>query len=91
MVQKFLEYRGGCVIYYNFSECVDMSNYFVSLALWPSASAVLTKKLHDMENEQIRPQNIFMYGFSLGARIIVDGAINFGTQRVGSIDGENDK
>lgn len=89
MVRKFLEYRGGCVIYFNFSECVDMSNYLISLQLWPSASAVITKKLHDMENEQIHPENIYMYGFSLGGRIIVDGAINYGTKKVGAIDGEN--
>lgn len=66
-----------------------MSNYLISLQLWPSASAVITKKLHDMENEQIHPENIYMYGFSLGGRIIVDGAINYGTKKVGAIDGEN--
>lgn len=87
MVKKFLEYRGGCVIYFNFSACVDMSNYLVSLARWPSASAVLTKKLYDMENEYIHPGNVHMYGFSLGGRIIVDGAINYGTHKIGSIDG----
>lgn len=66
-----------------------MSNYLVSLARWPSASAVITKKLYEMEYEHIHPKNIFMYGFSLGGRIIVDGAINYGTQKVGSIDGKN--
>ena len=88
LVKKFLEYRGGCVLYFNFSECVDMSNYFISLARWQSASAVITKKLFDMESEYINPRNIYMYGFSLGGRIIIDGAINYGTQKVGSIDGK---
>lgn len=66
-----------------------MSNYVTSLGLWQSASAVLTEKLHEIETEGVLPANISMYGFSLGARVAVDAAINYGTQKVGSMYGEN--
>lgn len=89
LVQKYLQYRGGCVIYFNYSACVDMSNYVTSLGLWQSASAVLTEKLHEIETEGVLPANISMYGFSLGARVAIDAAINYGTQKVGSMYGEN--
>lgn len=88
MVQKFLQYRGGCVIYLNYSKCIDMSNYIVTLTRWQSVSALVTKKLNDMEDEEIDPNNILLYGFSIGARIVIDGAINFGPQKVGLIDGK---
>lgn len=89
MEQKFLQFRGGCVIYFNYSACVDMANYGVSLELWPSASAVLTEKLREIENEGFSPANFSLYGFSLGARIVVDGAINYnnGTLKVGLLYG----
>jgi uncharacterized membrane protein len=41
-----------------------------------------------MEAEGIDPAKIFMYGHSLGARMVIDAAIKFGTQKIGMIDGE---
>lgn len=91
LVGKFIEHRGGCVIYFNYSACIDNANYFNSLNNWPNASAVLTKKLNDMERELISPINILLYGHSLGSWVAVDGAINFGPQKVGLIDCNNDE
>lgn len=85
-IEMLLKYRGGCVIFLNYSSCVDDDNYILTLNRWPSVSAVVTKKLISMEKEGILPENIFMYGFSLGARIVIDAAINFGKQKIGLID-----
>lgn len=73
----------------NYSSCVDNKNYVVTLTQWKSLSAMVTKKLNTMEKEGILPDNIFMYGFSLGARIVIDAAINFGKQKIGMIDGRD--
>lgn len=71
-----------------YEDCIDDGNYLHSLSLWGSVSAVLTEKLRQMETDGISPKNIFMYGFSLGAWIAIDAAINFGKQKIGLIDGE---
>lgn len=75
------------MISFEYTDCVDDNDYVASLKQFNAISAVLTKKLNDMENEKISPADIFMYGFSLGARLLVDAAINFGPGRIGSIDG----
>lgn len=41
-----------------------------------------------MEAEGIDPANIYMYGHSLGARMVIDAGIKFGFNRIGLIDGE---
>ena len=87
-VRKLLHHRGGCVIYLNYSACIDMSNYIFTMMHWQSVSALVTKKLKNMETEGVSPVNIFLYGFSIGARIMIDGAINFGPQKIGLLDGK---
>lgn len=77
------------MIFFDYSACDDDTNYFGSLKQFDPLSAVLTKILHDMEDEGVPPVNIHMYGFSLGARIAIEAAINFGPGKVGSIDGKN--
>lgn len=88
-IEKILKHRGGCVIFLNYSSCVNNNNYAATLAHWKSLSAMVTVKLNTMEKEGIIPDNIFMYGFSLGARIVIDAAINFGKQKIGMIDGRD--
>lgn len=88
LIESFLKYRGGCVVYMNYEDCVDDGNYLKSLKLWRPVSAVLTEKLRRMETDGVSPRNIFMYGFSLGAWIAIDAAINFGKHKIGMIDGE---
>lgn len=85
--EKYLQYRGGCVIFYDYSPCVDFSNYIKTLTYFNITSAVITKKLNDMVNESISPDNIHLYGFSLGAQMMIKGAIDFGPDRVASLDG----
>lgn len=83
LVENLLKHRGGCVIFLNYSSCIDEKNYVVTMNKWRSVSAVVTKKLKDMKRERIPPANVFLYGFSLGARIIVEAAINLGSRKLG--------
>lgn len=39
-----------------------------------------------MAAEGILPENIHMYGHSLGARLVLDAGMRFGKKRIGSID-----
>jgi len=38
--------------------------------------------------EGVKPINILLYGFSLGARIVVEAAYDFGHHKIGAIDGK---
>lgn len=87
MVEKLLNYRGGCVIFVNYLAYVYNADYLKTLLNWQGVSTVITNKLRDMEREGVLPENIFIYGFSLGSRIAIDAAINFGKQKIGLIDG----
>lgn len=87
-VENILKYRTGCLVFLNYTNCFDMNNYGKTLDRFKEISNLLLIMLHSMENEGIESENIFMYGFSLGARAVIDAAINFGKQKIGSIDGE---
>lgn len=65
-----------------------MKNYLNTYRRWHEISNLLMIMLHLMENEGIDGENIFMYGFSLGARAVIDAALKFGKKKVGYIDGE---
>lgn len=88
MIEKLVSHRGGCIIYTDYSGLMDNEDYFKTLSNWLKVSHIVTKKLRDLESEGIQPENIFMYGFSLGARIVIDSAIRFGKRKIGMIDGE---
>lgn len=91
LVTKLLEYRGGCIIFMNYSAIIDGSNYLHALSNWRNLSVDLTQKLREMENEGINPEKIFMYGYSIGGRLVIDAALNFGPDKIGLIDGEYKK
>lgn len=90
LIEKLQKHRGGCIIYAD-SSVVLSSDYLKALSNWAMVSKVITNRLRDMESEGIQPGNIFMYGFSLGARIVIDAAIQFGKQKIGLIDGKRYK
>jgi hypothetical protein len=55
---------------------------------WPQISKLLKRKLDQMVAEGVSPDNIYMYGHSLGARLVVDAGFKFGENRIGMIDGK---
>jgi predicted alpha/beta-fold hydrolase len=89
LVKKLLKYRGGCVITMNWGVYSDNINYEkVVIFDWPDVSAVLLKRLKQLEAEGVSPDDIFMFGHSLGARLVIDAGINFGKGRIAQIDGK---
>lgn len=48
---------------------------------------VVLKRLKILEAEGVPPDNVLMYGHSLGARLFIHVGIRFGKNRIGLIDG----
>lgn len=96
ITKKLLQYRGGCVILMDFKLYSDLPNlslfqsYYPLVANFSKISNVLTKKLRNLEVEGFNPDNVFMFGFSYGARLVIDAAANFGIQKIKEIDGKID-
>ncbi|CAO1410455.1 unnamed protein product [Diamesa serratosioi] len=92
LINKLLQYRGGCIILVDYKYYSNIPNvsltetYFPLIANFSKVSNVLTKKLKNLEVEGLNPDNVFMYGHSLGARLVIDAAVNFGKKRIKEID-----
>lgn len=89
LVEKFQKYRGGCIIVVDWGKFSDYSTYNEILLIhFPGMSALLTRKLKQITSGGVSPDNIYMYGHSYGARIVIDAGLNFGTRKISSIDGK---
>lgn len=92
----YLKYRGGCVIFLDYSECVasDIPLVLGFLSELISSSylsvyALITKKLLEMESQGVSlKDDLHMFGFSLGAESVIQGALGVGEKRVESISSE---
>ena len=88
MIGNLTEIRGGCIIFIDYSYYGNNFQYFLFLTHFTSISAVMTRKLKDLESEGFNPDNWFMFGHSAGARLVIDASANFGYQKVKEIDGK---
>lgn len=89
LVDKLQKYRGGCVISMNWGNYSDKINYEeVVLVHWERVSEVLTRRLFKLESERVSPNDIYMYGHSLGGRLVIDAGLKFGEGKIFQIDGE---
>lgn len=79
-------HRGGCII------CMDYGAYSQSypnlLILFNKIAEIFTAKLIALKKYNFSPFTAFLFGFSVGARIVVKGAIDFGKYQIGRIDGK---
>lgn len=89
LVQKLQKYRTGCIINIDWGTFADITNYDKIVRVhFPRVSAVLTKRLKQLEAEGVSPDDIYMYGHSLGARLVIDAGLKFGERKIGLIDGD---
>lgn len=90
MVGNLSEVRSGCIIFLDYSFYGDDPLYFQLVNKdFENISKVLTAKLNQFEAEGFDPKDLWMFGHSAGARLVIDAAANFGYQKVEQIDGKN--
>lgn len=69
-IANLLKYSQGCVFFFDYSVYSKNGNYFALVPHYEGIRAVLVKKLLQIGG----PERIFMFGFSFGARLTIDGA-----------------
>jgi hypothetical protein len=71
MVQNYLSFRGNCVFFMDYSN-FSSRGYFDLTPHFGEISSTLRRKLLSFNS----PEKIQMFGFSFGARLVVDAAID---------------
>lgn len=89
LAQKLVQYRGGCIILMDWTKYSN-NIYYPSVFAndYKKISNAVSRRFFALQAEGILPENIFLYGHSMGARIFIDAAITFGPGKIGEIDGE---
>ena len=65
-----------------------VSDYFILVGKFDSISSLLVKKLLQLESQGFDENKIFLFGFSFGARLVINAGILFGENRIAGIDGK---
>lgn len=87
LISNLLNYRGGCVIFMDYYKFAKAEKFFKLLRKFTKISAVLLKKLRQLNESGVNDDDLFMYGFSFGARLVIDAGVNYGINRIKQIDG----
>lgn len=87
---KFVKYRGGCVIIYNWGSLSNHNNYYkVAKRNWPIAVAIMLSRIKSLTSiEGFSPDRFLLYGHSLGARMVVEVGMQFNDGKISQIDGD---
>lgn len=66
-----------------------VQDYFFLVRKFIPLSEVLVDKLRQLETQGFDPDNLFMYGFSFGAQLVINAGNLYGANRVAEIDGKH--
>ena len=86
LISNLTVFRGGCTIFMNYSYYSDTINYAAVVVHFQPISNLLLRKLNQLKSEGVTGDQIFMFGFSFGGRLVIDAALNFGTSLIDKID-----
>lgn len=86
LISNLSFYRGGCVIFMNYSYFSDRDNYFEVITHFKPISELVARKLRQLSFEGVRSDAMFMFGFSFGGRIVIEAAMLYGPKRISQID-----
>lgn len=89
MISNLTVLRQGCIIFMNYSYYSDRLNYFDTISYFEPISKLVTKKLVQLRDGGVSNDRIFMFGFSFGGRIVIEAALNYGTNLIGLIHSKN--
>lgn len=70
----------------NYSTYSRNLNYFGLVTQFYNIDDILVNKLHQFVQEEFIPENIFIFGFSFGAQLALEGGRRFGKKLIGRID-----
>lgn len=65
-----------------------VNDYFLLVRKFDIISSVLLKKLAQLNREGFYDDEMFLYGFSFGAQLVINAGILYGVNRIAEIDGE---
>lgn len=88
LIGNLLAYRGGCVMFMDYSNHSMVQEYFDLVGKFYRISTVLLEKLFELESQGFNPDNLFLYGFSFGGQLVVYTGALYGDQKIAQIDGE---
>lgn len=89
LIENLQRYRGGCIIFMDYSNHSIVQDYFVLVNKFNQLSQVLVEKLYQLESQGFDPDNLFMYGFSFGAQLVINAGNLYGDSRIAEIDGNH--
>jgi pimeloyl-ACP methyl ester carboxylesterase len=75
-------YRGGCVIFMDYSNFSIVGDYFNLTPHFDDIAAVLLRKIKQIRNYD----RLFLYGFSYGSRLCFEAGAQLGHQLIDRID-----
>jgi dienelactone hydrolase len=87
LLANLREYRGGCIIFMDYSNHSIVNDYFVLVRKFNPISSVLLRKLAQLDEQGFDPDKMFLYGFSFGAQLVIHAGMLFGSNRIAEIDG----
>ncbi|CAG9808811.1 unnamed protein product [Chironomus riparius] len=86
LIKNLREYRGGCIIFMDYSNHSIDRDYFNLVRKFGPISSVLIRKLDQLNNQGFDDKNMFMYGFSFGAQLSIYAGMSFGKNRIAEMD-----
>lgn len=88
LIGNLQRFRGGCTIFMDYSNHSMVQEYFQLVSEFEELSLVLVEKIIQIESQGFDPDNLFMYGFSFGAQLVINAANLYGVQKIAEIDGK---
>ena len=86
LVGNLTYYRKGCVLFMNYTYYSDTPNYFDLKQHFKPLTNLVTRKLHQIHDDGISSDCMFLYGFSFGGRIMIEAALQYGPGKISMID-----
>jgi Lipase len=87
LIENLRQYRGGCIIFMDYSNHSIVNDYFILVRKFNPIEEVLLQKLKQLEEQGFKADNMFMYGFSFGAQLVMSAGMLFGQNKIAEIDG----
>jgi hypothetical protein len=83
-IRNLTYHRGGCVIFMDYRRFSMNPDYFLLTTHFYRLAELLARKIRQVTT---RYENVFLYGFSFGARLCFEAGVRIGYQKIDSIHG----